>query len=72
MKWLTPQLKNEIRKVFEPKYKRKLSEDEVGEIAENLSGVVEAILEYKSQQKYGSDNREGKKDIRQKSRKNDR
>jgi hypothetical protein len=59
MDWLTPELRREIRKVFEPKYKYALSEEEVEEIAENLSGVIETILKFKWRQKY--DNTESKK-----------
>ena len=45
--WLTPQLKEEVRKVFEPRYKRKLTEIEVVEIAKNLTGFVEAYSKSK-------------------------
>jgi hypothetical protein len=44
MEWLTEELQEKVRTVFEPRYKRKLSRDEVAEIAENLSGVIEIIL----------------------------
>ncbi len=44
MDWLTPQLRKKVREVFEPRYKRKLTEAEVEEIADNLSEVVEVIL----------------------------
>lgn len=50
--WLNKSLKMEIRRVFEPRYKRKLSEKEVFEIAENLSGVVEQILKFQWKKKY--------------------
>lgn len=39
--WLTEELKQEVRKVFEPKYKRVLSEDEVVNIASNLESYIE-------------------------------
>ena len=39
--WITPQLKNKVRKVFEPRYGRVLTEDEVVEIAVNLVGYIE-------------------------------
>lgn len=41
MNWLTCDLKQELRKTFEPKYKRKLSEDEVIEIANNIVSFIE-------------------------------
>lgn len=53
MKWLSPILKAEIRKVFESRYKRRLSDSEVVEIAQNLTGVMEEILKLKWKQKYG-------------------
>jgi len=51
--WLDENLKIEIRKIFEPRYKRVLSDIEVVEIAENLTEVIEQILKYKWKQKYG-------------------
>lgn len=39
--WLTPELKEKIRKTFEVRYKRKLSDCEVVEIASNLVSYVE-------------------------------
>ena len=53
MNWLNEDLKKEIRKVFEPRYKRSLTDDEVIEIAENLTEVMEAFLKMKWKQKYG-------------------
>jgi len=44
--WLTPELRQKVRETFEPKYKRVLSEDEVEEIANNLSGFVETCLKF--------------------------
>ena len=38
--WLTPQLKEEVRKVFEPRYKRKLTDIEVVEIANSLTSFI--------------------------------
>jgi hypothetical protein len=52
--WLSPQLKIEIRRVFEPKYGYQLSESEVIEIADNLTSVMEAYLKMKWRQKYGN------------------
>ncbi|KKQ08910.1 hypothetical protein A3E66_04670 [Candidatus Daviesbacteria bacterium RIFCSPHIGHO2_12_FULL_37_16] len=54
MLWLTEELKQEVRKHFEPKYKRKLTDDEVIEIADNLTEVMEAFLKLKWSQKYGN------------------
>jgi hypothetical protein len=44
MKWLSTELKDEIRKVFEPRYKKKLSDIEVREIAINLTNGMQEIL----------------------------
>jgi hypothetical protein len=52
VEWLNENLKHEIRKIFEPRYRRKLSDKEVIEIAENLSGVIEEILKLKWKEKY--------------------
>lgn len=51
-KWLTDHQMQEIRKVFEPRYKRKLTDEEIFEIANNLSGVIEEILKLKWKEKY--------------------
>lgn len=51
--WLNEDLKKEIRKIFEPRYKRSLTDDEVTQIAENLTDVMEAFLKMKWKQKYG-------------------
>ncbi|KKQ85185.1 MAG: hypothetical protein UT08_C0009G0019 [Candidatus Woesebacteria bacterium GW2011_GWB1_38_8] len=48
--WLTDELKQDVRKHFEPKYKRKLTENEVYTIADNLKEVIEAYLKMKWQQ----------------------
>lgn len=45
--WLTQDLMAEIRCIYEPRYKRSLSDVEVNDIAENLSGVVEVMLKWK-------------------------
>ncbi len=45
--WLTDELKQEVRIHFEPKYKRKLTDDEVCEIVDNLTEVMEAYLKMK-------------------------
>jgi len=46
-KWLTPQLKEEVRKVFEPRYKRKLSDADIVSIAVNLTSLIEVFLKFK-------------------------
>lgn len=52
--WLTDELKKDVRKVFEPRYKRKLSDDEVVKIAVNLADFMEAYLKFKWREKYGN------------------
>lgn len=47
LKWLTPQLKEEIRKVFEPRYKRTLTDTEVISIAQNLTQLLEVFFKFK-------------------------
>lgn len=51
--WLTANLQSEIRRTFEPRYKKKLSDEEVLNIAENLTEVMETYLKLKCKQKYG-------------------
>ena len=51
--WLNEELKKEVKKVFEPRYKRSLTDDEVTQIAQNLTDVMEAFLKMKWKQKYG-------------------
>lgn len=43
--WLTENLRIKVRNQFEPKYKRKLTNLEVEEIAMNLVGLVQNTLE---------------------------
>ena len=50
--WLNDQLKQKIRKVFEPRYKRKLTDLEVENIAVNLTEVMEELLKLRWRQKY--------------------
>lgn len=52
--WLTDQLKQDIRNRYEPLYRRKLSDDEVGRIAINLTEVIEAYLKMRWKQKYAN------------------
>jgi hypothetical protein len=53
-KWLNDNLKQEIKRVFELRYKRSLSEIEVVEIAENLTGYMEVILKWFWRNKYAN------------------
>ncbi len=41
LKWLSADLKNEIRDMFEPLYDRVLDDDEINEVANGLVTVVE-------------------------------
>ena len=52
-KWLTPQLKEETRKVFEPRYKRTLTDSEIIAIAQNLTSLLEVFFETKWRIIYG-------------------
>jgi len=52
--WLSPELQEEIRKHFQPKYKQPLTDDQVIRIADNLSSVVEVLAKMRWRQKYGN------------------
>ena len=52
MQWLTAELKSEVRSLFESRYKRKLTDDEVAEIADNLASFLEVYLKFKWRAKY--------------------
>lgn len=52
--WLTDELKQDIRKQYEPLYKRKLTDEEIEKIAINLTEVIEAYLKMKWKQKYAN------------------
>lgn len=47
MEWITDELKAEIRKVFEPRYKHPLTDLEVFAIAENLTQLLEVFFKMK-------------------------
>lgn len=49
---LNKKLRDKVRKVFEPKYKRKLAEEEVKDIANNLVIFVENCTNFRWS-KYG-------------------
>jgi hypothetical protein len=50
--YLNEKVQQDIKKVFELRYKRPLSKSEVFEIAENLSETTEEILKFRWKQKY--------------------
>lgn len=54
MLWLTEELKKEIRKHFQPKYKQPLTDEQVTRIADNLTSVMEVLLKMRWRQKYGN------------------
>ena len=45
MVWLTLKLKQEIREVFEPKYGRSLSNEEILEIGETMADFFKGLAE---------------------------
>ena len=49
--WLTPELKTKVRNIFEPRYKRALTESEVEEIAVNLVGFFEVLAKSRNKLK---------------------
>jgi len=53
MTWLTNELKEEIRRIFESKYKTKLTDDDIWKIAENLTSGIEIIVKSKCKKEYG-------------------
>jgi len=52
MEYVNKKLRNDVKRVFESKYGRKLTNEEIYQIAENLEVVVEEILKLKWRQKY--------------------
>lgn len=54
--WLDGNLKKEVRKVFEPRYKRPLTDDEVVNISTNLVALMETYAKFKWRQ-YGQTTR---------------
>lgn len=52
-KWLTSELIQEVRNLYEPRYKKTLSDFEVYGIAENLSQLMEHYLKFKWRLTYG-------------------
>lgn len=54
MSWLTPKLREKVKKFFELRYDRQLTELEVEAIAENLTSFLEVVMKYEYEQKYGN------------------
>lgn len=54
MGWLTNDLKKRIKDLYEPRYKRPLTDSEVISIAENLASFIEHFLRYKRRIDYGT------------------
>ena len=52
--WLDEDLRKDIRNVFEPRYKRKLTDSDVEAIALNLTSGMETILRFKCKQKHAN------------------
>lgn len=47
MNWLTLELKDEIKKVFEPRYRKLLTEEEVIDISNNLTDFLETFIKFR-------------------------
>lgn len=54
MRWLTDELKQRIRDVYEPKYRRSLTDSEIIQIASNLTSLIEHFLQHKRRVAYGT------------------
>lgn len=54
MRWITDESKIEIRKVFEPRYKHPLTDEEVIAIGENLTQLLETFLKFKYRTTYSN------------------
>lgn len=52
MSWLTDELKKDIRKVFEPRYHRELTDSDVSEIAHHLTSLLESVLKFYEAKQY--------------------
>ena len=50
--WLNEKLRQKVREVFEPEYKRKLSNEEVVTIAVNLTDFMESYIKFRLRQNY--------------------
>lgn len=54
--WLTDELKEEIQKVFAPRYGRRLTEKEIVTIAENLTELIEGYAKFRWRKQYEEQN----------------
>jgi len=54
MEWLNESLAEKVRAVFEKRYKRKLEEYEVNQIARNLALMMESLCKSEWRMKYGA------------------
>ncbi|OGD95517.1 hypothetical protein A3F57_03225 [Candidatus Roizmanbacteria bacterium RIFCSPHIGHO2_12_FULL_36_11] len=52
MNWLNDELRREIKRIFEPRYKKTLSDSEVELIAINLTELLGGLLKLKWREKY--------------------
>lgn len=52
--WLTKELKSDVKKVFVPRYKRELSDEEITEIASNLVEFTEHVVKFVGRRKDGA------------------
>ncbi len=51
--WLTAELKEGVKTIFEPRYGHQLNDEELVEIANNLVSGIETICKLKQNQMYG-------------------
>ena len=51
MRWLNNDLRCEVRRIFEPRYNRKLTDIEVEEIAQNLVNYMENYAKFMSKRR---------------------
>jgi len=56
-KWLTDELQLKVRKLYEPKYNRPLSDLEVISIAENLTSFMEHFYKFKWRLEYANESK---------------
>lgn len=53
MNYLTDDLKSQVKQVFEPRYKRRLNDDEISDLAISLTDLVEAYCRTRLKERYG-------------------
>ena len=51
--WLSDDLKAEVRRTFEPRYRRELSDEEVIEIGSNLAEFTEHVVKFAARRRDG-------------------